>query len=859
MKKRISRLMKVILMMVLVFSMLAACGKDSETLDDPASNIGDGSDQGSEPESDGLMTLPVPVAYIDNLGRIHITEDENVEGYMLKYEDNDEIVYVEDNLVIMPGRQVRIKAFASDMDVRLESDYSDVISCPSDYITFSATENTLDTAIDNGDGTYTLEVVSNHGKKYTFLIEGMIENVTGGWGTLTGKVRVTSTTALHGVFGCRFEPMEDVADINVGIDFGFELDGNDFVQKYEDVDCWMESSTLMCGQQSIDYFSNYFSFTVGNEGDAAPASIEEWRLYFNGTESEFERCEVHPYFYEALFLPGAPYVASAADAPLRLYFNNGGVMCEPIDYNGGFFGTMTVDRLLDANGNEISDPDNHYMSEGDRVEVTLEGKLTTTYSLLKEPYNEAVTSNEAFPNSFANLTGNMNVIVVPVYWSDQADRATDANKEILCRALGNVMDEQGNVTSYSTDNPKEPSLSEYYKTASYGKLTVNSFVTDWYAFPDSYENVYERTWDAMMLEDLLIWLKETYRDMDHSMFDNDKDGLYDEIILINTGDMSGYSSYTRDGMSGAYRQALQYGGYETAPYVGMMSGMRTPENPYLYTYINMAFGFLFDNNIMGDASNMRTKTLIHEFGHTLGLYDYYDNGTAGISALGGYDMQDASVGDWNVYSKYTAGWIEPVVVDEESFAGQDTVEFTIKSSALNGDALLIPAAGYDYNGTPFDEYIMLDLFTPEGLHTYDSAIFALDNAVGVRIYHVSDRLVYGYYDVMLNEAKEFLEYGARVHSNDSDKLWSDKYGFYQIEIISATGNNKFTSKTSTDRNFLAEDLFGAGDSFSVEEYDEFFYNGKMDCGVDFGYEITVKSITQTDGEYTATIAISRKK
>jgi hypothetical protein len=39
-----------------------------------------------------------------------------------------------------------------------------------------------------------------------------------------------------------------------------------------------------------------------------------------------------------------------------------------------------------------------------------------------------------------------------------------------------------------------------------------------------------------------------------------------------------------------------------------------------------------------------------------------------------------------------------------------------KKAKLQGDCLLIPAAGESYNGTAFDEYLMVELYTPDGLN-----------------------------------------------------------------------------------------------------------------------------------------------
>lgn len=201
--------------------------------------------------------------------------------------------------------------------------------------------------------------------------------------------------------------------------------------------------------------------------------------------------------------------------------------------------------------------------------------------------------------------------------------------------------------------------------------------------------------------------------------------------------------------------------------------------------------------------------------------------------------------------KFAAG--EKIFVIPDAFADGNTVTVTLRSATLTGDVLLIPAANYDYNGTPFDEYLLVELFTPDGLHRFASDAYALKDSVGVRIYHVSDRLWKA--EDLDTYTGMPLTYGRQVHTNASDK-WSKAFGYHQIEILSATGVNHFTSYQHKNTEFTAKDLFRAGDSFCAEQFPEFFYNGKMDNGYDFGYTVEIVSVTEGEAP-TATIRIIR--
>ena len=85
----------------------------------------------------------------------------------------------------------------------------------------------------------------------------------------------------------------------------------------------------------------------------------------------------------------------------------------------------------------------------------------------------------------------------------------------------------------------------------------------------------------------------------------------------------------------------------------------------------------------------------------------------------------------------------------------------------------------------------------------------------------------------------------------------DGKGGYNIEVIQSSGNNTFTDLSKVDPVLKADDLFYEGDTFTVEDYDEFFYNGLMDDGSVFGYTVQIVSIgNDANGIPTATIRIT---
>ena len=83
-------------------------------------------------------------------------------------------------------------------------------------------------------------------------------------------------------------------------------------------------------------------------------------------------------------------------------------------------------------------------------------------------------------------------------------------------------------------------------------------------------------------------------------------------------------------------------------------------------------------------------------------------------------MMDFNIIDHNAYSKYALGWIKPYVV-----TGATTI--TLKPSATSGQAILLPTSTNGWNGSAFDEYMLLEFYTPTLLNKKDSDSAYPDN------------------------------------------------------------------------------------------------------------------------------------
>ena len=493
----------------------------------------------------------------------------------------------------------------------------------------------------------------------------------------------------------------------------------------------------------------------------------------------------------------------------------------------------TVGDLKDAGGN-VLDKSNAKVETGTTLDITV-GDYSFALELdVIERYMGAETMHDLVPYAFPDALGENNTLVVPVVWADQQENANEDTISLYRKNLGRVMDADGNISDYSDPDDTEFSLSEYFDITSYGKLTVNSFLTDWYYISKNFADEEYASPDKAYVDEILGWVKTQYPDMDWSLFDQDANGYVDSIVIINAGTPSD-DSYNIVSYEGAihYRES----------YYGDHAG--TQDNPTANTYVTINDRFL---------RNEGADTLIHEFSHNFGIIDYYDVTYSGINAVGGFDMQSDNKGDWNAYSKLAVDWLEPQVIT--GLTSGESMEVTIGSLALTDDVIVIPAAGKEYEG-PFSEYIMIDLLTDDGVNKYDVATYGLNNALGVRISHVNGCMEKRTMEI---ESKtnpgEVATYdiGTIHFAND---YTGDGMGHYNVEVIQSGKKNTFTVLDSMDTRLSKEDLFYVGDEFTVEGYDEFFYEGKMDDGAVFGYTITIVALGQdAEGNPTATVRVT---
>ncbi|MCR4562214.1 MAG: hypothetical protein K5694_03320, partial [Bacilli bacterium] len=243
----------------------------------------------------------------------------------------------------------------------------------------------------------------------------------------------------------------------------------------------------------------------------------------------------------------------------------------------------------------------------------------------------------------------------------------------------------------------------------------------------------------------------------------------------------------------------------------------------------------------------------HETGHMMGLDDYYSYDYDGQMPAGGVDMMDLNIGDHCAYSKILFDWVDPYV------AKGDIKEFdiTLRPFESSGDCLMLidPSA---WNGTPYDEYLTLEYYTPTGLNELDSHGYqdwyglgtgGTYTERGLKMFHVDSRL-----RVNRRTTTYASDYQDNYYlANSNTPSQSVKSTNLLMEAIPASGENLFkcaeaeANLGNNDVLFSTADYEGGSSSFAPSSYTTIFSNGdKFNNGdtIPWSFSITSQSDTE---------------
>lgn len=477
------------------------------------------------------------------------------------------------------------------------------------------------------------------------------------------------------------------------------------------------------------------------------------------------------------------------------------------------------------------------------------------YMKARKDYDSGMFTD--FGEAFFPSYGHAKELVVPIIYSDNASSAEElaANKETIRKIFFGTEEE----TTWQ-------SVQSYYYASSYHQLHIEGEVTDAIKLNKTYAD-YTGSGLAAVYNDIVEEVYDKLFTVDDAPlkgreadFDSNGDGVIDGIYMVpdshinhSDGGSLGWAFTTRHGFKNKIMQR------------------KNPQwakiGTYCWTSIDFCTRALSDRP---SAEKPDAHTFIHEMGHQLGLYDYYDPNTQGSSTAGGATMQDQNICDHDIYSKYLWGWADIQAVTSENTEQSLTV--TLKPSQTSGQGLLIADV---WNGTALDEYLLLEYYTPTGLNehdtakSYESSDQIGPNGEGIRVWYVdktiheahlgknSDKQDVVYFDPnpvkkinTLGEEKDYAfpddinpeddaRYDSKPELNEDDDFYygmttnnseneSEFYINTELKLMRADLGEKSVGVTMTEKSLFKEgDTFGAtGDKFESFE----FYNPSIELG-----------------------------
>jgi M6 family metalloprotease-like protein len=438
--------------------------------------------------------------------------------------------------------------------------------------------------------------------------------------------------------------------------------------------------------------------------------------------------------------------------------------------------------------------------------------------------------------------GVQKILVIPVTFSDYR---CGANCSTLIQNIEKTFFGESEDTGWE-------SVASFYEKSSYGQLQLTGTVTPVYDSSytaDQFANLtrssgdyyqhYDPTWT--MVDEAVAWYK-SLTGSNLTEYDQLNNGFIDAVYLIYNNPNAKNTSYTQKGQDVFWAYTYwNYGNYYLA----------NINNPKAMTYAWSSYDFMYTAY---GSSSVDAHIYIHEMGHILGLDDYYSyDDDDDWGSLGGVDMMDFNIVDHNAFSKFFLGWIDPFVID----GSETSTTIALDPFESSGEFILIKN---NWNGSVFDDYLLIEFYTPTGLNYKDSRpggypgnnlrAFSVE---GIKIMHVDARLGLYNYSNSFEGYTDTLNHGVTKYTYiaaSNTASFSQFSNFKLIHLLEATGTNSFiNNKTATNNT-----LFTSGQSFTPSSFSHFFpISARFNDGSQIGYSITVNDVSSTQAVVTITI------
>ncbi len=432
------------------------------------------------------------------------------------------------------------------------------------------------------------------------------------------------------------------------------------------------------------------------------------------------------------------------------------------------------------------------------------------------------------------LKGSPKLLVLPIWFTDSSYYISNRNQ---------VRDDIGAAYFGTNQETGWRSVSTYYEEESNGKLKLQGTLSEWIEPGVSSSSFYE---NMNYTTSLVVWATDyffnNHPEEDRRDYDLDSNGYLDGVILIYAA-----PDYQVAG-TGSNMWAYCY----------WLQSLVTPSvsSPQPNVFFWASYDFMYGANDgqtyhNGETTycNIDTHTFIHEMGHVLGLQDYYDY-TNQTKPAAGFSMQDYNVGAHDPYSVMAYGWANV-------YAPTKSCTLELHNFQETNEVILLKNTPFE--GSPFDEYLLLELYTPTGLnefdveHNYKPGYPKGPDVPGIRLWHVDARLAYTFYkeyeyfsaSQISNEIIDGRYYYHGLSNTRSGNGHASVLGgtYTKYNLLQLIRNDKKASYTASN-TLTQSHLFRAGSRFTPDTFKKQFVNAtKFNDKEAIKWSFTVKSVS----------------